>query len=108
MYVIVEIFVRGVTADALMLDFNDVCDVLWVMIDVLSGGDVYVKMYDLYILELKFFGVVDCESGVVNVSSVKVEIRMKKKIFGYWNDFEWWLGGGLLILLVNVYSEVKL
>jgi suppressor of G2 allele of SKP1 len=103
----VEVFARGVTADALTLDFNDTCDVLRVTIDALSGGDAHAKTYDPYVLELKLFGAVDRESGVVNVSPAKVEIRMKKKTPGHWNDLERRAEGGLKTSSINMYGEVR-
>jgi len=109
-HVTVEIYAKGVTADALTVDFNDACDEIRVTIDALSGGDGHAKMYDPYVLDLRLFGAVFRDAGAVNVTPVKVEIRMMKRTPVHWDDLERRGGGGLATSTVagtkNVYNEV--
>ena len=87
-HVTVEIFVKNVSADALTVDFNDAGDVLRVTIDALTDGGEEAKTYDPYVLELKLFGAIDRDQGVVNITPTKVEIRMKKAAQVQWGDLE--------------------
>ena len=87
-HVTLEIFVKNVSADALTVDFNDAGDVLRVTIDALTEGGEEAKTYDPYVLELKLFGAIDRDQGLVNVTPTKVEIRMKKAAQVQWGDLE--------------------